>query len=146
MDGYMIWIAIALVAFVIEVFTTDFTFLILGTGALGSGGVALAGGGPILQGLTFVVVAAIGLALLRPYALKHFRQTVETRTNADALPGKRAKTLTEVTVEDGRIKLHGEEWTARLDRDVSIEPIPAGHDVIVTRIDGATALIHDLDN
>ena len=36
-------------------------------------------------------------------------------------------------------------WSARLDLDVTSEPVPDGADVVVTRIDGATALVYPVD-
>jgi membrane protein implicated in regulation of membrane protease activity len=36
-------------------------------------------------------------------------------------------------------------WSARLDPDITTVPVPAETDVVVTRIDGATALVHPID-
>jgi membrane protein implicated in regulation of membrane protease activity len=79
-------------------------------------------------------------------ALRHLRKsTGVTRTGVDALPGSRARALSEVTRDDGRISLKGEIWSARLDLDVTSEPVPDGSDVVVTRIEGATALVYPVD-
>ncbi|MFM1917749.1 MAG: NfeD-like C-terminal, partner-binding, partial [Actinomycetota bacterium] len=43
--------------------------------------------------------------------------------------------------DGGRIRLRNEEWSARLDGDVTDAPIEQGTQVYVTRIDGATALV-----
>ena len=57
----------------------------------------------------------------------------------------RIKTIVEITERDGRMKLRGEEWTARLDPDITLEPVGSGTKLVVTRIDGATALVHPID-
>ncbi|MCP4743003.1 MAG: NfeD family protein, partial [Actinomycetales bacterium] len=67
------------------------------------------------------------------------------RTGVDALPGVEGYALTEITDRDGRMKLRGEEWTARLDPDITLEPVESGTKLVVTRIDGATALVHPID-
>ena len=60
-------------------------------------------------------------------------------TNVDALPGRRALTLTPVDDRSGQVKLAGETWTARAaDRSATI---PADTDVVVVRIEGATAVV-----
>jgi membrane protein implicated in regulation of membrane protease activity len=60
-------------------------------------------------------------------------------TNADALVGRPAEALTEITLRDGRVKLAGEVWSARI--APGTDPLPAGTDVLVVRIDGATAVV-----
>jgi membrane protein implicated in regulation of membrane protease activity len=66
-------------------------------------------------------------------------------SGVDALPGQRGKALTEITEDSGRMNLRGEVWSARLDPDVTSVPVPEGTPLTVTRIDGATALVHPID-
>lgn len=57
----------------------------------------------------------------------------------DGLKGRTAVVLERVDSRDGRIKLAGEEWSARaLDNDITHEP---GSEVSVVEIDGATAIV-----
>ena len=58
----------------------------------------------------------------------------------DALVGRSAETVTEVTGHGGRIRIDGEEWTARAYDDTLV--IPAGATVDVMEISGATALVY----
>lgn len=146
MSPALIWMIVALVAVGIEVFTTDLTFALIAVGA-GSAAAAAALGAPVwLQALIGVGVSVAGIAFVRPLALRHLRrQTPLTRTGVDALPGSNGRALSEITRHEGRITLRGETWSARLDLDVTSEPVPAGADVVVTRIDGATALVYPVD-
>ena len=84
--------------------------------------------------------------MVRPIALRHLRRLpVGARTGVDALPGAEGLALTEISTHEGRMKLRGEEWSARLDPDITSVSVPGGTRVVVTRIDGATALVHPID-
>ena len=61
----------------------------------------------------------------------------------DALVGKSAYVLTEVTDLGGRVRIDGEEWTARPYDETLV--IPAGKTVDVIEISGATALVYPRD-
>ena len=146
MSPALLWMIAALVAVGVEIFTVDLTFGLIAVGA-GTAAIAAAAGAPLwLQAVIGVGVSVAGIAFVRPVALRHLRKsTALTRTGVDALPGSRARALSEVTRDDGRISLKGEIWSARLDLDVTSEPVPDGADVMVTRIDGATALGYPVD-
>ena len=63
------------------------------------------------------------------------------RTGAAALEGTKAVALTRVDHESGRVKIGGEEWSARTYMpDQVIEP---GAHVEVMKIEGATALVYE---
>jgi len=62
------------------------------------------------------------------------------RFGVEALVGKTAYVVHEVTGRDGTVRIGGEEWTARaLDES---QVIPAGATVDVIQIDGATAVVY----
>jgi membrane protein implicated in regulation of membrane protease activity len=146
MSAAVVWAIVAAVALGIEVFTLDLTFALIGVGALAGAGVALAGGPLWLSVVAAAGVALAGVLLVRPVALKHLRKVpVGARTGVDALPGAEGLALTEISVHDGRMKLRGEEWSARLDSAITEEVVPTGTRLVVTRIDGATALVHPID-
>lgn len=133
------WIAAALALGLVEVASLDLVFLMLAVAAVAAAGAAWFGGGITVQVLTFVAVAALLLAVLRPLALRRLKPAGEGgRTNADALVGRTAHVLQEVTDRAGLVKLVGEEWTARAAHGVVL---PVDEDVQVLRIDGATAIV-----
>lgn len=146
MSPALIWMIAALVAVGIEIFTVDLTFALIAVGA-GTAAIAAAVGVPLWgQAVIAVGVSVAGIAFVRPVALRHLRRsTALTRTGVDALPGSRGRALSVITRDDGRITLKGEIWSARLDPDVTSEPVPDGTDILVTRIDGATALVYPVD-
>ncbi len=146
MSPALLWMIAALAAVGIEIFTVDLTFGLIAVGAAMAAISAVAGAPLWAQAVIGVGVSLAGIAFVRPLALKHLRKSSGmTRTGVDALPGSRARAISEVTRDDGRITLKGEVWSARLDVDVTSEPVADGTDVIVTRIDGATALVYPVD-
>jgi membrane protein implicated in regulation of membrane protease activity len=146
MSPALLWLIAALAAVGIEVFTTDLTFALIGVGAAAAAVAALVGAPLWLQAVIGGVVSVAGIAFVRPVALRHLkRATPITRTGIDRLPGATGKAVSDLTADGGRISLRGEVWSARLDPDVTSEPVPTGTPVIVTRIDGATALVYPID-
>jgi membrane protein implicated in regulation of membrane protease activity len=146
MSPALLWTIAALVALGIEIFTVDLTFALIAVGAATAALSAVAGAPLWLQAIIGVGVSLAGIAFVRPVALRHLRKaTPVTRTGVDALPGSRGRALSEITRDDGRITLKGEIWSARLDPSVTSMPVPDGADVLVTRIDGATALVYPVD-
>jgi len=135
---WMTWLIIAIVLGIIEMLTVEFTFLMFAGGALAA---AAAGGftdSVVIQIAVFAIVSVILLFTVRPWARRHIDQSSpESRTNVDSLPGKIAEALSDVTARGGRVKLDGEVWSAR----TYGAPIPEGSIVVVTRIDGAHAIV-----
>ena len=65
------------------------------------------------------------------------------KTNVAALIGRSATTITAVDDGGGRVRLGGEEWSARLAPDAQGggTRLEAGARVTVTEIDGAVAVV-----
>ncbi|MBB4933326.1 membrane protein implicated in regulation of membrane protease activity [Lipingzhangella halophila] len=140
MPMWIIWLILAAALGVAEVLTMTLSLGLVAIGALAAGIVGAMGLGLIVQVPVFVVTTAAGLLIVRPIAMKHIRQPPPLQSGAGGLVGQSAVVTHEVTGEAGRIKLSGEEWSARsLDEDMAI---PAGTRVDVTEIDGATAVVY----
>lgn len=138
----LLWLIAGAAALGVELFTLDLTFALIALGAFAGAGAAALGAPLWGQAAVAGGVAIAGLLFLRPIARRHLRRLPrELRTGVDALPGTTAIALTSVTTDGGRIRLRNEEWSARLDTDVTDVQIDAGTRVYVTRIDGATAVV-----
>jgi membrane protein implicated in regulation of membrane protease activity len=114
----------------------------LGPVALAAAAAALAsllGAGGVVSTIVFIVGALLSLAFLRPIARRHVRLPALSRTGTDALIGKKALVTRRVDAHGGRVRIGGEEWSARsyLDGQVLAE----GTTVDVVQIEGATALV-----
>lgn len=140
---WIAWLLLAAALGVAEFFTLTLALGLLAAAALVAALVAGLGGMLVLQVLAFSVVAAAGLLVVRPVARRHMAGPPNSREGSDALIGRTAVTLHEVTATRGLVKLAGEEWSARTfdERDV----IPAGAVVEVMEIDGATAVVYRRD-
>jgi membrane protein implicated in regulation of membrane protease activity len=140
MMAWIVWLIVAAVLGVAEVFTLTFALGILAVGALVAAGVGALHAGLPFQLLAFVVASGAGLALVLPVARRHRRQPPTYKTGAAALVGKTASVVEEVTIHTGRVRIGGEVWTAR-PYDESLV-IPEGAAVDVMQIEGATALVY----
>jgi membrane protein implicated in regulation of membrane protease activity len=105
-----------------------------------AGILAAAGLGVVAQLLAFVVLSIGSVAVLRPLAKSHIKVPPLLRTGTAALVGSKALVLERVDVHGGRVKIGGEEWSARSFMDDQVfEP---GARVEVVEIQGATALVY----
>jgi membrane protein implicated in regulation of membrane protease activity len=140
MGAWIIWLIVAAVLGVAEVMTATLAFGLVAVAALAGAGVGAIGGNAALQFGAFAVASAAGLGLVRPFAMRHIRQPPLLRTGTAALVGRSAYVLDEVTALGGRVRIGGEEWSARpYDETLTI---PKGSTVDVMQIEGATALVY----
>ncbi|GAB3450455.1 NfeD family protein [Streptomonospora sediminis] len=140
MPIWVLWLIAAAALGIAEVFTLTLALGLLAAAALIAGVVGAVGMGFATQTAAFVIAAAAGLLVVRPIAKRHLRQPPPLRSGTDRLVGQSAVVVNEVTGEQGRIKLSGEEWSARcIDEDAVIPP---GTRVDVMEIDGATAVVY----
>ncbi len=87
-----------------------------------------------------MVVSLAGIVVIRPLGLRRLRRGPQLRTGTAALVGATGYVLADVTPHAGRIRIGGEEWSARPYDEVTV--IPAGSTVDILQIKGATALVH----
>ena len=103
--------------------------------------IAVAGAPVWLQLILFAAASAASLAVLRPLARRHLRMPAAIRTGTAALEGAHAVVLQRVDQTGGRVRIGGEDWSARAFMpDQVIEP---GTRVEVVKIEGATALVYE---
>ena len=140
---WLFWIGGALLLVVIETVTADLTFLMIAGGALGGGLTSFLGGPLWAQVVVFACVSTLLLFAVRPWAKRRLAATTpQMKTNVDALIGRSATTITAVDDGGGRVRLGGEEWSARLAPVFQgTTRLEAGASVIVTEIDGAVAVV-----
>ena len=142
MPDWVVWALVAVGLAAGEVFTPGLFFLgPVALAAVVATVVAAAGADVALQLIVFVAGSVATLAFLRPIARRHVHLPAITRTGTDALVGQRALVLQRVDSNGGRVRIGGEEWSARtyVD-DVVYEP---GDRVEVVKIEGATALVYE---
>lgn len=137
---WFVWLLAAAALGVAEFFTLTLVFGLLAGAALVAAVVAGVGIGILGQLVALGVAAAAGLVLVRPIALRHMAQGPLTHEGSDALIGKKAEVMQEITATHGLIKISGEEWSARALDESHV--IPVGALVDVMGIEGATAVVY----
>jgi len=138
--AWLVWVVVAALLAIGELLTPGLFFL--GPVALAAAAAALVsllGGNSVFSVLVFLVGSVASLAFLRPIARRHVRMPQLMRTGTDALVGRRATVTRQVDAAGGRVRIGGEEWSARsyLTDAVYAE----GATVDVVKIEGATALV-----
>jgi membrane protein implicated in regulation of membrane protease activity len=138
--SWLIWILIAVGLAVGEVLTPGMFFL--GPVALAAVAAAVAGAlgaGALGSVLVFLLCSVASLGILRPIARRHVRLPALSRTGTDALIGRKGVVTRRVDCNGGRVRIGGEEWSARAFLDDQV--LAEGQTVDVVQIEGATALV-----
>ena len=138
--AWIVWLVVAAVLGVAELMTTTFALGIIAIGALVAAGVGAMHLAIPFQLLAFGGASAAGLGFVLPIARRHIKQPPLLKTGPAALVGRSARVLEEVTEHGGRVRIGGEEWSARSYDESLI--IPVGRVVDVMQIEGATALVY----
>jgi membrane protein implicated in regulation of membrane protease activity len=140
--AWLIWAIAAVLLSVGELLTPGMFFLgPVALAAIGAAVVALVGLGVAFQLIVFIAGSVATVAFLRPIARRHLHMPAALRTGTAALEGTKAVVLQRVDVNGGRVRIGGEEWSARAYmEDQVLEP---GTRVEVVKIEGATALVYE---
>jgi membrane protein implicated in regulation of membrane protease activity len=141
MPAWVVWVVIAVALAVGEVMTAGFVLGAIALAALLPALAAAVGLGIAAQLILFTAGTLASLFLLRPLAQRHLRMPAAIRTGTKALEGARAVVLVRVDDTGGRVRIGGEEWSARAYFDGQV--IEPGTRVEVAKIDGATALVYE---
>lgn len=142
MPAWLLWAIATVLLCVGELLTPGMFFLgPVALAALGAGIVALAGVGVLGQFLVFICGSIASVLFLRPIAKRHLHMPAALRTGTAALEGTKAVVVRRVDANGGRVRIGGEEWSARAYmEDQVLEP---GTRVEVVKIEGATALVYE---
>ena len=142
MPAWLIWAIAAVLLSVGELLTPGMFFLgPVALAAVAATIVAITGVGVVAQLIVFIAGSAATVLFLRPIARRHLHMPTALRTGTAALEGTKAVVLQRVDINGGRVRIGGEEWSARayLEGQV-LEP---GTRVEVVKIEGATALVYE---
>jgi membrane protein implicated in regulation of membrane protease activity len=136
---WLVWVVVAIALAIGELFTPGLFFLGPVALAAGAAAVAAAFAGSVAAFVVFLVCAVLSLAVLRPIARSHLRLPALARTGTAALVGRKAVALRRIDAHGGRVRIGGEEWSARPYLEGAV--IEPGASVDVVEIEGATALV-----
>lgn len=142
--AWVAWLGLIAVFLVIEMFTFEFTFLMLALGG-GAGLISSFANAPFwMQVVIAAIVATLLILFLRPPLLKRLQRSGDpTKSNVEALIGLRGHVLQTVTSASGQVKLsNGDTWTARSGTNQSLPPQTP---IAVIAISGAIAVVTPLE-
>jgi membrane protein implicated in regulation of membrane protease activity len=139
---WWLWMGLAAIFAVGEIFTEGFFLLWFAIGAALAGVLAILGLGGVWQWAAFVVVSGMLLAVSRRFA-ERFTSKQPPGIGADRFIGKTGVVLEEIdnVGNTGRARIDKEEW--RADSDTG-EKIPVGARVEVVRLEGTHLVVRPL--
>lgn len=122
-----------------ETLTGEFFLLMLAGGAFTTAGISALTDWPVwADAIVFALVSVLLVLGVRPALLRRFGAPPPIATGVDALPGRSAVVTEAVDEHTGRIRLDGDEWTARA---LPGQRFAAGDAVTIVEINGATAVV-----
>jgi membrane protein implicated in regulation of membrane protease activity len=139
-----IWLAIIVLAVLLEMGTTQLISIWFAAGGVGALIAYLVGATELVQICVFILITGITLAFTRPFAQRALG-VKKTSTNADRYIGKVAVVTVEInnTLGTGQVNVLGSIWTAR-SSDGSV--IPVGAHAVVESIDGVKLIVRKIND
>lgn len=130
-----IWIIVAVILFIVEIFTPAFLVACLAIGCIFAGIFSSMDFGIKIQLLAFSIGTIISFFGVRPFILKYgHKKSGDLKTNVHALVGKIGKVT--VTIDNsqnqGRVTVEGDDWKAETENN---EILNAGERVEIIKID-----------
>lgn len=141
--AWIVWLVLILVFVTVEMVTLQLTFLMLALGSLGGLLSGLLGAPWWLQLIFAAVLAVVLLFGIKPPLLRALKRGGDpSKSNVDALLGQGGRVVRSIDSTGGQVRLaNGETWTARLSPASEQRVVAPGEPVLVTAIDGATAVV-----
>ena len=141
-DAWPVWLGLAVVLGVLELFNLNLILLMLAGGALVGMLAALVGLPEWAQIAAAAAAAGAALSMVRPSVVRRLHAGPTLVLGHEALVGRQGVVVEQVSAEGGQVRIGGELWTARpYDETLVIKP---GARVDIFEIKGATALVHEV--
>ena len=144
---WYVWLFIAGICFIIEIFTVGFLVFWVGLGALISMVVSFfCPGDYVLQTSVFVITSTLLIFLTKPFVNKFTKKDKdkELSTNANSIIGKKGIVIQDINPIHGigQIKISSEVWSAKTADDSIIKK---GTEIEVTEISGVKAVVKEIN-
>ena len=136
---WQIWLIVAGVFFVAEIFTTGFLVFWFGLGSLFAMLTSFFIDDIIIQTTVFLITSVIFIFATRPLVNK-FLKTKTVPTNVFSIIGKHGIVVKELNSIEGKgqIKVNGEVWSAD---ELNGKTVPEGSKVVIVKIEGVKAIV-----
>ena len=140
-EVWHIWIIIAVILFIAEIFTPTFLPACIAIGCITAGIVSGFDYGVKIQLVAFAIGTLIAFFGVRPFTLKYFyKKSAKIKTNMDALIGKvvRVSETIDISKNEGRVVVEGDDWKAVTEND---EIVTLGEKVEVQQVDSTVLIV-----
>lgn len=135
----VVWVVVAILFGIAEVASFAFYAAFLALGALTAAVAAALGAGTVVQAVVFLVVAVLGIGLVRPIATR--MRGPQLVSGAGSMIGQEVIIVEPILGphQPGHVTIAGESWLAE---SVDGSPVPGGATVKIVEIRGLTLLVH----
>ena len=143
-EAWHIWLIIAFICLIMEIFVPSFILFNFGIGAFIGSLAAGLGASIEIQIVLFSVGTLLSFVLIRPVVKRYaYKRSAHVATNVDAMIGKKARVIESIDnlANLGRVALDGDDWKAR---SITNEKIEAGTIVEIIKIDSITLFVKPL--
>jgi membrane protein implicated in regulation of membrane protease activity len=142
-EMWQMWMAVAALFVIGEIFTAGFFLFWFGVGAAVAGILALLGFGTGVQWASFAIVSGILFAVSRRFAEK-FTKEQPPGIGADRFINKTGVVLEEINnlKNTGQVRIGKDKW--RADSETG-RVLPEGTQIKVTRLDGTHVVVKSLE-
>lgn len=132
-----VWLALAIIFIVIEIFAPGFIFACFVIGSVAAGVTATMSDSYLLQIIVFAVVSMVLIPLTRPLANKITKPS-PVISNVDGLIGKTGYVKNEVSDTAGQVLVDNQVWQARSDKTIGVNSR-----VRIIAVEGATMKVEE---
>jgi len=138
-----VWLVVAVVCAIAEIFTTGFFVIWFSAGALVALLLSVFNQGLILQIASFIGISSILILSTKRISSRWISKDREVKTNVYALEGKTGYVIQEIPEgEFGQVRIDGETWTARSESGAKI---PCGAKVKVVKVEGVHLVVNSYE-
>ena len=136
---WQIWLIVAGIFFIAEIFTTGFLVFWCGLGSLFAMITSFFIDDIVVQTTVFLITSIVFIFATRPLVNK-FLKTKTVSTNVFSVIGKHGIVIKELNSVEGtgQIKVNGEVWSAD---ELNGNTVPEGSKVVIVKIEGVKAIV-----
>ena len=137
MDNLIIWVAVSIVALIVDMLTSSFLFVWFAVGGIAAIITMVLGYSITVQAIVFFLVSVIFMIIGYPIAKKTLKKTVDRTLKMEERYIGRNITVEEEILEKGNVKIDGIYWTVKNEGS----PLKSGDKAEIIAIEGNKLLI-----
>ena len=139
-----LWIFLAIVLFISEIFTPGFIFFCIGVGASFTSVISFLEFSINIQFIIFSVTTLISLIFIRPILSKIYKNNIDLiKTNNEALISKKGIVIDEINneINKGRVLIDGDTWRSK---SLNNEIIKKNSTVQIVKIESTIIIVKNI--